>query len=938
MTIKTSSKSRFFLLAFFFCFTLYAQSQSFELTGTMVDKETQMPMSGVRMIVKNITNEKTIAEAVTDKSGSFLIPNLIRNKKYLLKASFLGFSNLVIPIEGINKKLNLGNIFLSVTTQLIDEVVITSDASTAIQKGDTLEMNANAYKTITDASAEDLVMKMPGISQENGTVIAHGKEVKKILVDGKDFFGEDPSAALKTLPAEVIDKIQIFDKLSEQAQFTGFDDGESNQTINIITKKEKKNGKFGKFTAGSNLDDKYLVGGNINIFNKQRRLSVLGLFNNINQQNFTQQDLIGISTSINGKHDGGFSIGQQAGVTTTRSVGINYSDNFGKKINITGSYFFNSTNNYTNQIVFKDKFFAPKPDHFSKERDTVRESKSNHRIHIRFEYTIDSANTIISTPKLTFQTDNPDKYLFKTTTKNAGTFVNEEGSRTKSAINNYNLENELVFKHKLNKERRTISMALTTSATNKDLNITQMGYYRNTPTDSIPNNEYVDGSTDSYKILSKIEYNEPLSKISMLHFNLNNAFTDSKKNRQAFNLDSNVQKPGGRIDALSNIYKVNYFNNHLGVSYQLKTKGIKLSAGFEYQEANMINPQSSVQDKTFSNFLPNFLLNVKYPKSSLRVLYKTSTNAPSITQLQNVIDNTNLTNLSTGNPFLTQEYNHNLSLNYSHANPLNSINYTFYLSAEQAINFIGHAILKASKDTLIPEAGIVLLKNIELDYPVNLDHSTNIKTVFNFGFPFKFMYSKINLTTGFNYIQTPGIINNNLNLYNLYNIVNGFTINSDISENIDFSLSYTINYSIIKNSILTSLVNINNNPKFLYQTVGGKFTWVFWKGFVLHGDGLKQFENGFLNFNQYDLLLNGYLGKKFLKGQNGELRIGFFDLLNQYNNIIHTVTPQYIKDIRTNNLGRYYMLTLTYNLSNFKATEPTGKVKKEKKEHKKDKF
>ncbi|HAH24722.1 MAG TPA: hypothetical protein DCL77_13380 [Prolixibacteraceae bacterium] len=937
MTIITSLKSRFFLLFFIFGFALYAQSQSYVLTGKMVDKETQMPMSGVYLLVKNVANDKHVAEEVTDKSGSFSFPNLKANSKYQLIASFLGYSDLVIPIEGNNKNLNLGTLFMAIKSQAIGEVLIQSDASTAVQKGDTIEMNANAFKTTADASAEDLVMKMPGITQEDGAVIAHGKEVKKILVDGKDFFGEDPSAALKSLPAEVIDKIQIFDKLSEQAQFTGFDDGESDQTINIITKKDKKNGTFGKFNAGTNFDDKYLVDGNINVFNHQRRISVLGLFNNINQQNFSQQDLIGVSPSVNSKHDGGFSMGQQVGLTTTRSVGINYSDNFGKKITLTGSYLFNSTNNYTDQISLKDKFFSPKPDHFSNERDTIRERKLNHRIHIRFEYKIDSANTIISTPKLTFQSSTPDKYLFKTSTKNGGTFVNEEGYRTKSDLNNYNLENELVFKHKLHKARRTFSMAVTTAATNKDINSTQMGYYRNSPFDSIPNNEYVDGSTDSYKVSSKMEYIEPLSRISMLHFNLTNAYTNSRKNREAFNVDDSAQRLN-RIDSLSDIYKIHYFNNHIGMSYLLKSKGVKLSAGFEYQQASMMNPQNSANDKTFSNFLPNFLLNLKYPKSSLRILYKTSTNAPSITQLQNVIDNTDPTNLSTGNPFLTQEYQHDLSLNFSHANPQSSINYTFYASAEHCLNFIGSKILKATRDTFIPEAGIVLLKNIELDYPVNLDHSTNIKTVFNFGFPFKFLYSKINLLTGFNYIQTPGIINNNLNRYSLYSTVNGFTINSDISEDIDFSLSYTMNYNIVKNSIITSAVNLNNNPKFVYQTVGGKFTWVFWKGFVLHSDALKQFETGFLNFNQTDLLVNGYLGKKFMKGQNGELRLGFFDLLNQYQNIVHTVTPQYIKDIRTNNLGRYYMLTFTYNLNNFKGTETTGKVKKGKKDHKKEMF
>jgi hypothetical protein len=194
------------------------------------------------------------------------------------------------------------------------------------------------------------------------------------------------------------------------------------------------------------------------------------------------------------------------------------------------------------------------------------------------------------------------------------------------------------------------------------------------------------------------------------------------------------------------------------------------------------------------------------------------------------------------------------------------------------------------------------------------------------------------VTTGFNYAQTPGYINDRLNRYNLYSTVNGITINSDISENIDFALSYTNNYSIIKNTISTSVINVNNNPRFTYQTLGAKVTWIFWKGIIIHSDLLKQYEKGFLNYNQYDLLLNGFVGKKLFKGQNGEIKFGVFDLLNQYKNIVHTVSPQYIRDTQTNNLGRYFMLTFTYNLNDFKGQGMSEKGKKDKKGHKKDKF
>jgi len=166
----------------------------------------------------------------------------------------------------------------------------------------------------------------------------------------------------------------------------------------------------------------------------------------------------------------------------------------------------------------------------------------------------------------------------------------------------------------------------------------------------------------------------------------------------------------------------------------------------------------------------------------------------------------------------------------------------------------------------------------------------------------------------------------------------GITINSDISENIDFALSYTNNYSIIKNTIATSVINVNNDPIFTYQTIGAKVTWIFWKGIIIHSDLLKQYEKGFLNYNQYDLLLNGFVGKKLFKDQNGEIKIGVFDLLNQYKNIVHTVSPQFIRDTRTNNLGRYFMITFTYTLNDFKGQAMNEKGKKGKKSHKKDKF
>ena len=224
----------------------------------------------------------------------------------------------------------------------------------ASQKGDTLSYNAGAFKVASDADVEGLLKKMPGITVSNGTVEAQGEEVKKVFVDGKEFFGEDVTTAIQSLPAEAVDRIEVYNKLSDNAEFSGMDDGEGYKAINIVTHRNMRQGQFGKMYAGYGYDfesgtetrSKYLAGGNVNIFSGDSRLSVIGLFNNVNQQNFSFEDILGVT----GNTGGGRGVGQymmrpQSGVATVNAIGLNYSDTWGKRDQVTfqGSYFFNDT-------------------------------------------------------------------------------------------------------------------------------------------------------------------------------------------------------------------------------------------------------------------------------------------------------------------------------------------------------------------------------------------------------------------------------------------------------------------------------------------------------------------------------------------------------------------------------------------------------------------
>ncbi len=253
---------------------------------------------------------------------------------------------------------------------------------------------------------------MPGVTvDKNGTVTAQGETVKKVTVDGRDFFGDDATATLRNLPAEVIDKIQVFDKLSDQAQLTGFDDGNTTKSINIVTKKDMRSGNFGRLFAGYGTDDRYSAGGNVSFFNNARRISLIGLTNNVNQQNFSSQDLLGVTSTGNrgggGQRGGGgggnfrggsnnFTVGQQNGIAKTNAFGINYSDAWGKKVDVTGSYFFNNSNTSNNQSVSQQNIITKDSSTYYDENTLSDNKNYNHRVNFRLTYRIDSSNTIIA--------------------------------------------------------------------------------------------------------------------------------------------------------------------------------------------------------------------------------------------------------------------------------------------------------------------------------------------------------------------------------------------------------------------------------------------------------------------------------------------------------------------------------------------------------------
>ncbi|WP_064196881.1 MULTISPECIES: TonB-dependent receptor [Emticicia] len=931
-------------------------AQNSELTGVVKDAQDNTGVSGASILLINARDSTLRKGVLADVNGAFKLSNL-KTGNYNLRISSIGYANLETRVSLGNGLKDLGILKLSENASQLGEVTVREKQVRVEQKGDTIQYNASAFKTNPDATVEDLVKKMPGVTIENGVVKAQGEEVKKVTVDGQEFFGDDAALALKNLPAEVVDRIQVFDRLSEQAQFTGFDDGNSVKTINITTRQNKNNGQFGKIYAGAGDDQRYQSGASVNFFKKDQRLTIIGLSNNINQQNFSNQDILGVLGNSGGGGMGGFGggqgggggmrpqggggggtgprgagggqggggggdagnfmVGQQPGIAKTTSIGLNYSDNLGKKVKLSTSYFFNAANN-GNQSITSREYLGSVPQMYH-DTSTTQNKNLNHRANVRLEYTIDKNNSIVFTPRISWQGNDALSTLSSRTFLNSQT-INTNATSRNSSNNGFNFSGDLLFRHRFAKNGRTFSVNLGSTVSDQTGITTQYSISRYfTPRDTTQLvNQQTNSQTNSNRMSIGVTYTEPVGKMGQLQFDHNVNYTLSNSDREVNAYDEKLFTYSVLKTSLSSVFDNTYLTNRTGMSYRLRSKKGFFTLGAAYQNAQLASQQTYpiAQDVkyAFNSILPNAMFNYRFTNNAnFRIFYRTNTNAPSVTQLQGVINNSNPTQLSTGNPDLKQDYSHNLSFRYGITNAKTAQNIMMFLNLTYANNSIVQSTFIADKDYILAP-GITLFKGSQLTKPINLDGALNARTFMSYGIPVSKIKSNLNLSAGVSYAKNPNMINNVKSFTNTYGINGGAVLSSNLSEKVDFTLSYTPTYSIVRNSVQTSL-----NTKYVFQNTSFKINWLFGKGFLLQSEVLNQAYSGLgSGFNQNFTLWNAGFGYKFLKKQAAEIRLNVFDILKQNNSIARNVSTAYIEDARNQVLTRYFMLTFTYNLKNFR--------------------
>ncbi|OUJ75414.1 outer membrane beta-barrel protein [Hymenobacter crusticola] len=932
---------KFLTLFLLYWLSSAAFAQTLSITGRALDAKDQSPLIGANVLLLHLPDSVKRGVAA-DPSGNFSFTGLAAGR-YQLSISFLGYQNINRDLTLSTQSVALGNLALQAGVTL-KGVEVVGKTPAAVQKGDTAQYNANAFKTNPDANAQDLITKMPGVTTQNGKVQAQGEDVQKVLVDGKEFFGNDPDAVLKNIPAEIIDNIQVFDRQSEQSRFSGFNDGNTQKTINIVTKKQYRKGQFGRFVAGAgggqqtgtgaSWAERYQVSGNYNTFSGNRRISVVGQSNNINQQNFGSADLLGVTNNSRGGGGGG------NGISRTNAIGLNYSDQWGKNTQVTASYFFNLANNTTNQLT--DRIYAtrgsssdtPLNQQQTYQQTSLAQSRNlNHRFNLRLEHKIDSVNSILFIPSLTFQRNNNNSTV-DGLTQVGGTERGNTNSKYNSKASSISSSNQLLYRHRFHKPGRTVSIDLNANYNTRNSDnylysfsrslSTVAGTGRDTTVENILN-QYSHLDQVGWQLNSGISYTEPLSKTDLLQFNYNTSYAPNDSDKKTYDFSELTGNYDDLNTGLSNVFKSNYLTQGLGASFRRQTQDYQIMVGVTGQRADLNNrqrfPQAGTLDRTFYNFLPNAMLRYNFSRQrNLRFNYNGRTSAPSISQLQEVVNNSNPLQLTTGNPDLIQQYQHVMTLRYSASKPEKSTSFFVGAFATFTDNFITNSTFVALRDTTIAiNGGVVQLPlGGQLTRPVNLGQQYTLRTFATYGMPLAFIKSNLNVNGSVGFSRTPGLNNELVNYSRSPSGNLGVTISSNISPNLDFTVSSSGNVTYARNTVNTRL-----NTNYYTQNSSARVSWIVGPGISVQTDLTHIYNQGVASSpTQQYVLWNASIGKKVFPNQRGEFKVFAFDLLKQNRSLQNNITSAYNETVRTNNLQQYFMAMFTYNLRKGNMPQP----------------
>lgn len=895
----------------FFCLTMALFSQNYTIKGQIQDYDNQ-PLIGAVVVLLEAQDSTLISFATSDTDGKFILSPIPKGT-YNLQITYVSFGTIqkTINTEGNEKNIDLGSIKMLPESQLMETVTVTADYIPIRVTKDTLEFNADAFRTQPNAVVEDLLKQLPGVEVErDGSIKVQGEDVRAVTVDGKDFFGKDPKMATRNLPAEAVKKVQIYDRKSKTAEFTGVDDGQEEKTINLELKDNRRGGYFGNAMAGYGTDNRYEGKLMINKFSQKTQFSAIGTLNNLNNVGIDGAD----AGVMSGSRESNFMRGgnrnsnlpvsrgmTNEGEINSMTAGINFNQDLGKKSKINLSYFITRDSTFLDKSTLTNSFL-PSGDLISQASLLSEALRTNHNVATRNEIYIDSTSEATIAGSYTFRTQESSIYSTEITSNTDNLPLNTNDQSNINSNDAHTLNFSVNYRKKLKKKGRSIIGDAAYGFNNADnsyrllsriLDRNQMLNTTNSvfqdQTDIPRNNNYNVG----------LSYTEPLNKNLFLIAKFEQRNNRADILRDFFDLDpQNLQQPGELNEILSRAFDNRFRYNTSGLNLRRVTEMLSWTAGINFQNS-ILNGNPSVGDtirRIFNNILPQASLEME--KIKTRINYTTSVREPSIDQLQPVLDNTNPLNLYRGNPNLIPEYRHNLRIRYHNFN-------AFTFTAIFASINVAHVQNRITTATLLDPETFVRSST-----PVNTRGETSVSGNIFYSAPLNFMKAKYRL--GFNSSFINGInilegVENDIQRWN-----NGASVTLENKTKKKFDISGTVRLNLNNNVYLQDKAR---NTSFLNQTYETYLAWFIGKGWTVD----TRMENFLFDQGSFDAstlfsLWQASVSKGFMNDKI-TLKVRAFDILDQNKGINRIASDIFVQETVANTIGRYFLLSVNYNLT-----------------------
>lgn len=904
------------------CSFFFADAQATKISGTVVESSDGKAVKNAVVALLSTTDTTFIEFSRTTADGDFSLKD-VEAGNYIFMVMHPVFADYVEEISINGQNLKMPPIKMIAKSKLLEEVIIKSGAPMRI-KGDTTFYTADSFNVSANANVEELLKKLPGIQvDKDGKITAMGENVSKVLVDGEEFFGDDPGMAVKNLRADAVKEVQVFDKKSDQAEFTGIDDGNTQKTINLKLKDNKKRGYFGKIDLAGGLNkrinDRYNNNLMFSTFKGKRKLSAYFLNGNTGQDGLSWEDNEKYGEAMDFSDFDGSGvyfvnytsnaeetyINPQNGFLTNINSGIQYSNKWGQsKLNISPK--FNSQDYYNTQDYFKQTTVGD-----SSLFETAKSASNIDRYNIKTSATadiqFDSSNSVKISLKGNFYHSESDEFRNSITQGDNSTVKNTSFRKNDINSDKQSLMANILFKHKFKKARRTFTLAadiksLNSEAINYLESINEI-YFDGLPAYLISQDQRTNTKSNTLTLSATAVYTEPLNKNFSLEISHEVLVNNGNNNQITYTYSPVTGKYDDLLDSLTNDFKQDVITNKPSIKINYSTKKLKYNFGTGFGITDFKLTDKTISKdyvRNFTNFYPSATLVYSYKSNaSLRINYNGNTTQPSINQLQPLKNNNDYFYQYLGNPDLKTTFSNNLRIFHN--------NY----------NFLKDRYLYQSLNIRLTNNSITNNRIIDLDsgkttiQPINTNGNLSISFYAGGGFKVK----KYNVRIGFNpfisYNRYAEFINSIKSFSNTVNTGITVYLNKSADKKYDLSLSNNFSYNRNKLTQQTTILNYTTNTLSFEGTVYYKKVWSINTEYDFYARGkTQQFDKG-LNSN----LWNAKLQRTFAKDEFTAY-VKVRDILKDDKGIDRSIYGNTLTEIRNDRLQRYWLVGFIWNFKN----------------------